>query len=55
MQIPESLDNERIIIEKLVKLCLREIKDREASQNNNQKDLKQKIKTKVLEAKINEN
>ena len=55
MKISEFIDNEKITIEKLVKICLREIKEREASQNNNHKDLKQKIKTRVLEAKINEN
>jgi hypothetical protein len=42
-------------IENLVRICLKEIKERESRQNLNKSELKKIIKTKITEAIQNEN
>ena len=51
----ENLNEINIELEKITKICLREIKERESNRNNNNAELKKYIKEKILGVDLNEN
>lgn len=55
METLKNMESKEKNIENLVRLCLREIKERESKQNFNKSELKKIIKTKITEAMKNEN